>query len=105
MTTEQAQPRLAAVERLYALDGGVAIAPDRSMYSPGVGAGEPVTLSCNAYLIRRYDGWTLWDTGIDDALAEMLKAKLSLTASAASLPERLRLNFTRSVFKPPTSTQ
>lgn len=75
VTTAQLQLRPAAVERLYALDGGVAIAPDRSMYSPGVGAGEP-TLSCNAYLIRRHDGWTLWDTGIDDALAGRSEGKI-----------------------------
>ena len=58
-----------SIERLYALDGGVAIAPDRSVYSPGIGVGEAVTLSCNAYLIRRRDAWILWDTGIDDRLA------------------------------------
>ncbi len=57
------------VDRLYALNAGIAVAPDRSVYSPGYRTGEPVTLSCNAYLIRRAGAWILWDTGIDDAVA------------------------------------
>lgn len=56
------------IDRLYVLDGGLAIAPDRSVYSPGYGIGEQVTLSCNAYLISRQGAWILWDTGIADAL-------------------------------------
>src|SRR5262249_9744365 len=42
---------------------------DRSVYSPGKWQGEPITLTCNAYLIRRADEWILWDTGIDDAIS------------------------------------
>ncbi len=57
------------VDRLYALNGGFAVAPDRSVYSPGHWAGEQATLSCNAYLIRRAGAWMLWDTGIEDAVA------------------------------------
>ncbi len=58
------------VDRLYALNGGLAVAPDRSVYTPGKWQGEQVTLSCNAYLIRRAGAWLLWDTGIEDAIAE-----------------------------------
>jgi N-acyl homoserine lactone hydrolase len=58
------------IDRLYVLDAGIAIAPDRSVYTPGHWQGEPVTLSCNAYLIRRRDQWILWDTGIDEALSD-----------------------------------
>jgi N-acyl homoserine lactone hydrolase len=57
------------VDRLYALNGGLAVAPDRSVYSPGKWKGEPITLSCNAYLIRRAGEWIVWDTGIEDAIA------------------------------------
>ena len=60
---------LGTVDRLYVLDGGIATAPDRSMYSPGHRRGEPVTLSCHAYLLRRAGAWVLWDTGIDDDVA------------------------------------
>jgi N-acyl homoserine lactone hydrolase len=61
--------RPATIDRLYALNAGIAVAPDRSVYSPGRWQGEPVTLTCNAYLIRRAGDWMLWDTGIDDAIA------------------------------------
>lgn len=58
-----------SIERLYVLNAGLAVAPDRSVYTPGRWQGEQVTLTCNAYLIRRAGQWTLWDTGIDDAIA------------------------------------
>ncbi len=57
------------IDRLYALNGGLAVAPDQSVYSPGKWKDEQVTLSCNAYLIRRAGEWILWDTGIEDAVA------------------------------------
>ncbi len=60
--------KAATVDRLYALDGGLAFAPDRSEYSPGVDQGVPVALSCNCYLIRRFGEWLLWDTGLEDDL-------------------------------------
>ena len=60
----------ATVERIYALDGGEARVTDGSIYSPGVDVGKPLSLSCNAYLIKRGDGWMLWDTGLEDALVE-----------------------------------
>lgn len=56
------------VERLYVLDGGIAEVSDASIYSPGVHIGVPLTLSCNAYLIRHGESWLLWDTGTPDEL-------------------------------------
>ncbi len=67
---KEQQSTRGTVERLYALNGGLAIAQNRSMYSPGVGVGEQVSLSCNAYLIRREGAWILWDTGISDDIAQ-----------------------------------
>lgn len=64
-----AAPTPSPVDRLYILNAGIAIAPDRSIYTPGRWKGEPVTLPCHAYLLRRAGEWMLWDTGIDDALA------------------------------------
>lgn len=61
---------LSFIDRLYALNGGLAVAPDASVYSPGRWRGERVVLSCNAYLIRRGGEWIMWDTGTDDAVAE-----------------------------------
>lgn len=67
--TEDPKPP-GAIDRLYALNGGFAVAPDRSAYSPGKWKGEQVTLSCNAYLLRRAGEWILWDTGIEDSIAK-----------------------------------
>ncbi|MGD1879071.1 MAG: N-acyl homoserine lactonase family protein [Kiloniellaceae bacterium] len=58
------------IQRLYALNAGIAVVPDQSVYSPGYREGEAITLSCNAYLLRREDEWILWDTGIPDAVAK-----------------------------------
>ena len=58
-----------AVERIYLLNTGEARVEDASIYSPGVDVGQPRTLSCNAYLIRRQGAWLLWDTGLEDDLA------------------------------------
>jgi N-acyl homoserine lactone hydrolase len=60
----------ATIERLYILDGGVAQVDDASIYSPGVNVGQPMTLSCNAYLIRHQNTWMLWDTGTQDDLID-----------------------------------
>lgn len=67
MTSTATAPAVA--ERLHAINGGLAVAPDRSVYTPGEKSGRPVTLPCNAYLIRHRGELLLWDTGIDDALA------------------------------------
>jgi len=70
------QGAAATIKRLYPLDGGLAMAPDKSMYTPGVGEGVPVALSCNAYLIQRAGDWILWDTGIEDDLYFELGGKV-----------------------------
>ena len=57
------------IDRLYVLNAGFAVQPDRSVYTPGKWQGEQITLSCNAYLIRRSREWILFDTGIEDAVA------------------------------------
>jgi glyoxylase-like metal-dependent hydrolase (beta-lactamase superfamily II) len=59
---------MTAIERIFILDGGLAKVKDGSIYSPGVNVGVPMTLSCNAYLIRHKGNWLLWDTGSDDDL-------------------------------------
>jgi N-acyl homoserine lactone hydrolase len=60
--------KLATVEKIYILDGGLAEVVDGSIYSPGINVGVPMTLSCNAYLIRHRGNWLLWDTGTEDDL-------------------------------------
>ncbi len=56
------------VEKLCILDGGIARVEDGSIYSPGMNVGVPMTLSCNAYLIRHRNKWLMWDTGTPDYL-------------------------------------
>src|SRR5271165_259151 len=75
--TEEAT-RSGTIDRLYVLNGGVAVAPDRSVYTPGKWEGEQVTLSCNAYLIRPGGKWIM---GI---LAS--KMRLPARLAAGSLP-------------------
>jgi glyoxylase-like metal-dependent hydrolase (beta-lactamase superfamily II) len=59
------------VERIYNINGGIAEVADASIYSPGIDVGRHLSLSCNAYLIRRAGQWILWDTGIDDELVKV----------------------------------
>ncbi|MBV8415863.1 MAG: MBL fold metallo-hydrolase [Verrucomicrobia bacterium] len=58
------------IDRLYPLNGGLAVAPDRAVYTPGRWNGEQITFSCNCYLMRHGSGWALWDTGISDRVAK-----------------------------------
>ena len=37
------------VDKLYILDGGLAIAPDQSRYTPGKFKDKPISLSCNVW--------------------------------------------------------
>lgn len=64
------------IDRIYPLDGGLAFAPNKAMYSPGHFEGETVALSCNAFLIQRGDEWLLWDTGISQSLFDELGGKV-----------------------------
>jgi len=61
--------KVATIEKIFILDGGLAKVEDSSIYSPGINVGVPMTLSCNAYLIRHRGNWLLWDTGTQDELA------------------------------------
>lgn len=56
------------IDRLYILDGGVVIASDKSVYTPGKFKGEPISFTCNVYLMQRKGQWILWDTGIEESI-------------------------------------
>src|ERR1700759_474410 len=60
-----------AVDRLYVLDCGDGSGPDESRWTPGVNVGTPVGFPGHCYLIHHAQGWFLWDTGIDDAVAKL----------------------------------
>ncbi|MGA3771027.1 N-acyl homoserine lactonase family protein [Ralstonia nicotianae] len=59
------------VERLYILNCGEGVAGDISRWSPGVNVGKPMAFADNCYLIKHTQGWLLWDTGVDDAIAAL----------------------------------
>ncbi|MES2070616.1 MAG: N-acyl homoserine lactonase family protein [Pseudomonadota bacterium] len=59
------------VERLYILNCGEGVAGDISRWSPGVNIGKPMPFADNCYLIKHAQGWILWDTGLDDAIAAL----------------------------------
>jgi N-acyl homoserine lactone hydrolase len=61
--------------RLYVLDTGLIESADFALWSPNAGAGEYREMSVRSYLIVHPGGTLLWDTGIDDAIAELAEGR------------------------------
>jgi glyoxylase-like metal-dependent hydrolase (beta-lactamase superfamily II) len=59
------------VDPLYVIDCGDGSGPDESRWTPGANIGKPVAFPGHCYLIHHTQGWFLWDTGIDDAVARL----------------------------------
>jgi N-acyl homoserine lactone hydrolase len=59
------------VERLYVVDCGTSVGPDKSRWTPGVDVGKPLDMVGNCYLIKHAQGWMVWDTGVSDGVAGM----------------------------------
>jgi len=70
LTTTGAHAAEATVQRLYVIDCGTILGKDQARWSPGVNAGQPILLSDNCYLMRHGKQWLLWDTGLEDAVAQ-----------------------------------
>jgi N-acyl homoserine lactone hydrolase len=66
----------ATIERLYILNGGLARVEDAAIYSPGVHVSQPMTLSCNVYLLKHSEGWLIWDTGTPDEVIDTPGGKI-----------------------------
>jgi glyoxylase-like metal-dependent hydrolase (beta-lactamase superfamily II) len=62
-------PRAAGVTAMHVLDCGDITVSDKSQFSPGVGVGQPISLTDSCYVIRHPRGTLLWDTGVPDAIA------------------------------------
>jgi N-acyl homoserine lactone hydrolase len=60
----------AAAERLYVIDCGQGDTADLSRWSPGVNVGMKLGFVTNCYLVKHAQGYLLWETGLDDALAK-----------------------------------
>ena len=59
------------IERLYVVDCGTSVGPDKSRWTPGVDVGKPLDMVGNCYLIKHAQGWMVWDTGVSDDVASM----------------------------------
>jgi N-acyl homoserine lactone hydrolase len=59
------------VDKLYIINCGEGVAGDISRWSPGDNVGKSMDFVDNCYLIHHAQGWLLWDTGINDAVAGM----------------------------------
>jgi hypothetical protein len=59
------------VDRLYVIDCDDGSAPDESRWTTGANVGVPVGFPGHCYLIHHTQGWFLWDTGVDDAVAKL----------------------------------
>ena len=66
------------VDRLYVIDCGDGSGSDESRWTPGVNVGTPVGFPGHCYLIHHARGWFLWDTGVDDAVAQLPDHELVL---------------------------
>ena len=65
------QQAKSGVDRMYVIDCGDGSGPDESRWTPGANVGKPVGFPGHCYLIHHTQGWFLWDTGIDDAVAQL----------------------------------
>lgn len=59
------------IDRLYVIDCGDGTGSDESRWTPGEFVGVPVDFPGHCYLIHHTQGWFLWDTGVDDAVAKL----------------------------------
>ncbi len=66
------------VDRLYVIDCGDGTGQDQSRWTPGANIGTPVAFPDHCYLIHHTQGWFLWDTGVDDAVARLPHHELVL---------------------------
>ena len=64
-------PATSGVDRLYVIDCGDGRGTDESRWTPGVNVGVAIGFPGHCYLIHHTQGWLLWDTGIDDAVAKL----------------------------------
>ena len=56
---------------LDVIDSGDGSGPDESRWTPGANVGIAIDFPGHCYLIHHTQGWFLWDTGIDDAVAQL----------------------------------
>ncbi|MEA3058531.1 MAG: N-acyl homoserine lactone hydrolase [Sphingomonadales bacterium] len=70
-TAAAAQTPKPGLERLYVIDCGTSLGPDKARWTPGIDVGKPLPMVGNCYLIKHAQGWMIWDTGVTDEVAKM----------------------------------
>jgi N-acyl homoserine lactone hydrolase len=76
--------------RLYVLDTGLIECADYAMFSPTAGPGVRQDLSVRSYVIVHPKGTLLWDTGIEDAIAELPDGRRIIDPIVFKVPITLR---------------
>jgi glyoxylase-like metal-dependent hydrolase (beta-lactamase superfamily II) len=76
--------------RLYSLDTGLIESADFALWSPNAESGERRAMSVRSYLIVHPRGTVLWDTGIDDAIAEHPDGRRIADSIVFRVPRTLR---------------
>jgi N-acyl homoserine lactone hydrolase len=76
--------------QLYVLETGLIECSDYAMFSPGAAPHAFREMSVRSYLVVHPDGVLLWDTGIDDAIAEMAGGKRIAAPIVFHVPRPLR---------------
>jgi glyoxylase-like metal-dependent hydrolase (beta-lactamase superfamily II) len=76
--------------KLYVLESGLIECEDYAMFSPVAGPGVRQDLSVRSYLVVHPEGTLLFDTGIEDAIAEEPDGRRVADPIVFRVPRRLR---------------
>src|SRR3954453_16300544 len=76
--------------RLYVLDTGLIECADYAMFSPNSGPGTYREMTVRSYVVIHPEGTLLWDTGIDDEIAELAEGRRIVDPIVFRVPRTLR---------------
>jgi len=76
--------------RTYVLDTGLIECADYAMFSPNAEPGTYREMSVRSYLVVHPEATLLWDTGIDDAIAELADGRRIVDPITFRVPRTLR---------------
>lgn len=76
--------------RLYVLDTGMIDHDDYGAFSPGMPAGVRGSMTVKSYLVVHPEGTLLWDTGIEDAIADEAGGREFAEGVVFRVPKTLR---------------
>jgi N-acyl homoserine lactone hydrolase len=76
--------------RLYVLDTGLIESADYSMWSPNAEPGTCQEMTVRSYLVVHPEGTLLWDTGIDDEIANLVEGRRMADSVVFRVPRTLR---------------